>query len=723
MSNDINVQIKLLADQAQKTLQLFEKNLAQTSKGLEDVKKATDQAGNSFKLFGANLAANLASGLITKFTSSLTSGLSAIIQGGRNAQNELDRLNLALASVGKFSADTSARFVELSDKIEQTTIFADGLAQENIALLATQTNLNEDGIERSILAATELASVYNLDLNQATQLLTQAYNGKTRALESLGITFVKTGTRAGDYEQILRQIETQQGAAAAKVNTFEGALQQANNAFDATVDELGKVIVTSPLVVNGLKLITETMQSLIIVIQNSTKWIQENSDVLQAFGVAVLAGSAALVAISAKAAIATVGFSGLATAAAAAWAAISAPATLIVGGFALVSGALFLIYKRWNDIKAATLDALAASLEFAAKGLAALGQSSNAKSLTSQANRYREIAQAAREAGRAEIETAQQTTAALEVENNKKFRYVSEEEQLRQQQLNNYAQNLARQQEDFKAANARELEDLRLHYERKNLVEEELEFVNLEAKLQRERDYAAQQQILLDQQLQTELDRINQATISEQDKAAAKLTLQQKYNQDTLKLSNDLIRKEREIKIKQIQQERQMNEMRIQATSQVFGAMAQIAQLGGAKSFKAYKALALAEATTAGYLAVSRAAAAPPGWPLNAPAVIAIGAQTAANVARIASMQAPKFQDGGIVPGSSLSGDRVLARVNSGEMILNRQQQSNLFNMVNAGAIGGGETVHNITVELDGEVVGRAVSRQVANGLRLGEVQ
>ena len=53
----------------------------------------------------------------------------------------------------------------------------------------------------------------------------------------------------------------------------------------------------------------------------------------------------------------------------------------------------------------------------------------------------------------------------------------------------------------------------------------------------------------------------------------------------------------------------------------------------------------------------------------------------------------PKFATGGIVGGSSFYGDRVPALVNSGEMILNRQQQSNLFNMLNSGYSSGGNSV------------------------------
>ena len=41
--------------------------------------------------------------------------------------------------------------------------------------------------------------------------------------------------------------------------------------------------------------------------------------------------------------------------------------------------------------------------------------------------------------------------------------------------------------------------------------------------------------------------------------------------------------------------------------------------------------------------------------------------------------------NGGIIGGNSFNGDRVLTRVNSGEMILNKTQQANLFKLINNG--------------------------------------
>lgn len=64
---------------------------------------------------------------------------------------------------------------------------------------------------------------------------------------------------------------------------------------------------------------------------------------------------------------------------------------------------------------------------------------------------------------------------------------------------------------------------------------------------------------------------------------------------------------------------------------------------------------------------------------------------TSSAVALVKSLAATMaFAKGGIVPGSSWNGDNMMVRVNSGEMILNKSQQSRLWNFVNSGGIGGG---------------------------------
>ena len=65
-------------------------------------------------------------------------------------------------------------------------------------------------------------------------------------------------------------------------------------------------------------------------------------------------------------------------------------------------------------------------------------------------------------------------------------------------------------------------------------------------------------------------------------------------------------------------------------------------------------------------------------------------AMAAAAVAGIIALFAtlPKFAKGGIIGGGPSSGDKILARVNAGEMILNQGQQNNLFKAINSGKLG-----------------------------------
>lgn len=82
--------------------------------------------------------------------------------------------------------------------------------------------------------------------------------------------------------------------------------------------------------------------------------------------------------------------------------------------------------------------------------------------------------------------------------------------------------------------------------------------------------------------------------------------------------------------------------------------------------------------------ATASGAATGPGAIFTTPGFIATA--IAGVLAAFASI--PKFETGGIVGGTSFYGDKILARVNSGEMIANTDQQRKIFNSMNAS--GGG---------------------------------
>ena len=153
-------------------------------------------------------------------------------------------------------------------------------------------------------------------------------------------------------------------------------------------------------------------------------------------------------------------------------------------------------------------------------------------------------------------------------------------------------------------------------------------------------------------------------------------------------------------------------QMMAKNASSAFGQMSELLEGYGEeneKASKAAKAFALMQLATDQAISISQTAramveavqgatqAAASTGPL-APVMLAVyiaemvGLVLGAVAGQVASIKqakgilsGEKFESGGIVGGTSFSGDKVVAHVNSGEMILNREQQTRLSDMANFG--------------------------------------
>ena len=117
-------------------------------------------------------------------------------------------------------------------------------------------------------------------------------------------------------------------------------------------------------------------------------------------------------------------------------------------------------------------------------------------------------------------------------------------------------------------------------------------------------------------------------------------------------------------------------------------------------------------ATAASVEMAAKSTAAYAAIPFVGPALAA--AQIAAMEALILAAGIPKFANGGIITGGPTSGDKILARVNAGEMILNQAQQSRLFDAINSGKLGNSS---HVTIGLD-RIRGNDILLSVNNTLK-----
>ena len=123
------------------------------------------------------------------------------------------------------------------------------------------------------------------------------------------------------------------------------------------------------------------------------------------------------------------------------------------------------------------------------------------------------------------------------------------------------------------------------------------------------------------------------------------------------------------------------------------------------------QALAMSNAITG---ATSSGVATGPGAIFTTPAFIA----TAIGGVLAAFASIPKFATGGVIGGNSLYGDKILARVNSGELVLNSQQQSRLYGMITPNSGGAVNVTLGGGFELDGNKLRLVLDRTDARNNR-----
>ncbi|MDX9731063.1 MAG: hypothetical protein RBT63_04775, partial [Bdellovibrionales bacterium] len=313
MSNDERVRIALeVATKA-------------AEKALESFDAKTKESNATFTVFSGNLLSTFASRAIDSFTSSLSAGFSRAIQEARNTEREINSLNTALAANGLYSEEVSKQFQAFGDSIQATTMYAAGAVHENVALLASMTSLNNEGLQRTMSAATELAATFNLDLNTASQMLGNAFNGNVKSLAKLGLEIDKTKSTAENFDAILVQLEARQGTAASKTNTFEGSQKKLTDSTNSVFVALGNLLTQNPAVISALSKMAEVLATAANHLTSFAEYANANSGIFEILAAGAVTTGVAIAAVGTKALLASTALAGLTTAATAAWTAITGP--------------------------------------------------------------------------------------------------------------------------------------------------------------------------------------------------------------------------------------------------------------------------------------------------------------------------------------------------------------------------------------------------------------
>jgi len=232
MTTEIKGKVVLETDDATKSLDKF----------ADKAKKSSDGIGASFGalkgVIGAAVAF-LAAGEIVDF---LQAGVdSAIAQ-----QDALRGLEQQLALTGEASQAALDGFAEFANVMEATTGIGDDVILNQLAL-AKSFGVSNDQATELVKAATELSAVTGKSLEASVRTLGKSLSGTLGPLDD-SIDAMKGLTKAEleNGEAIRVVLDRYGGTAAAKLETFSGAITRAQNSFGNFQESIGEVIVNSP---------------------------------------------------------------------------------------------------------------------------------------------------------------------------------------------------------------------------------------------------------------------------------------------------------------------------------------------------------------------------------------------------------------------------------------------------------------------------------------------
>ncbi len=172
---------------------------------------------------------------------------------------------------------------------------------------------------------------------------------------------------------------------------------------------------------------------------------------------------------------------------------------------------------------------------------------------------------------------------------------------------------------------------------------------------------------------------------------------------------NDKLRREAETAKKEMI----IRSSHFKASANLINALSELSALGGKKTFGVTKALAMAAIPIDTAAGIMKAMTLPP--PLSYMQAATVGIMGVTQLAKVASQKPPSYADGGIVAGQPSALDNTMANVASGEMILNQDQQANLYNIAQSG----GNNNQEIVIQIDGREIARAVRNEISEGFVL----
>jgi hypothetical protein len=226
-------------------------NSAKFIEGLRKARKEHEDFANSLAHF-ADRASSFGESLGIHVDSDFS--IRGMVEKARDAQETQTKLAAVLRATGDAAGYNEEGMNRIAEQLSHVSTFSVEAAKSAETMLATFTHIRGAQFEGAIKAASDLATIFNVDLTTAAQKVGRALENPGEGLKSLakmGVQFsdsqkqvieklVETGKVADAQAEILKAINAKVGgSAAAAAKTATGEMAQLKNEFQEIAANIG----------------------------------------------------------------------------------------------------------------------------------------------------------------------------------------------------------------------------------------------------------------------------------------------------------------------------------------------------------------------------------------------------------------------------------------------------------------------------------------------------
>jgi hypothetical protein len=225
------------------------------------VKKGGDDAagaGPKHKSFIDQIAiGNIIASAGSKILHTFWNELKSVVTAAAESEAENVRLDMALFSTGRQVAQLNEYYKAQAEALMKVTTYDDEAIKGAQAMLLQLTNLNRDGIDKATRGTIGLATVFKMDLVNASELVAKWMSGNTDRLSKYGIHVNDTMSAEKKRNEILKQLAVYYQQAEAATGTYAGKLLQLKNNYGELKEEIGRYFTENVKLVDVLNEVTQ----------------------------------------------------------------------------------------------------------------------------------------------------------------------------------------------------------------------------------------------------------------------------------------------------------------------------------------------------------------------------------------------------------------------------------------------------------------------------------